>query len=70
MKDRIKEPRICPRCGQKYSGYPALSRADNKTNICSDCGVREALQSIGVSPEEHEKIIEAIHSSELSKPSM
>ena len=34
----------CPMCGQYYSGYPALSRRDNKTEICSDCGVREALE--------------------------
>ena len=23
--------------------YPALSRKDNKTNLCSDCGQKEAL---------------------------
>ena len=22
---------ICPKCGQEYTGRPALSRADNKT---------------------------------------
>ena len=37
------KPKICPTCGEKYSGYPALSRRDNKTHICSDCGVKEAL---------------------------
>ena len=36
--------RICPACGKEYTGYPALSRKDNKTEICSDCGVREALE--------------------------
>ena len=35
----------CPRCKRKYRGYPALSRKDNKTEICSDCGVAEALSS-------------------------
>jgi hypothetical protein len=34
---------ICPRCGEIIDGYPALSRVDNKTNICSPCGMREAL---------------------------
>lgn len=34
----------CPRCGQRYSGYPALSRRDNKTEICPQCGVDEALE--------------------------
>lgn len=36
--------RECPKCGNLYTGYPALSRRDNKTEICSDCGVREALE--------------------------
>lgn len=35
--------KICPRCNREYSGYPALSRVDNKTEICSECGVAEAL---------------------------
>lgn len=33
----------CPRCGQTTVCYPALSRTDNKTNICSQCGVDEAM---------------------------
>ena len=35
--------RKCPKCGKNYYGYPALSREDNKTEICSECGIREAL---------------------------
>ena len=38
----LKE-RICPRCGNTYIDYPALSRKDNKTEICSTCGQAEAL---------------------------
>ena len=34
---------ICPNCGGVINGYPALSRKDNKTEICSECGVNEAL---------------------------
>ena len=34
----------CPRCEKTYKGYPALSRRDNKTDICSDCGRTEALE--------------------------
>ena len=34
---------ICPVCGKKYSGYPALSRVDNKTEICGECGRWEAM---------------------------
>ena len=33
----------CPLCGKKYNKYPALSRKDNKTEICSNCGMEEAL---------------------------
>ena len=38
-----EKPKTCPRCNKKYIGYPALSRRDNKTNICSKCGTQEAL---------------------------
>lgn len=34
----------CPRCKQECIGEPALSRKDNKTEICSDCGEKEALE--------------------------
>jgi len=30
-------------CKNMVEGYPALSRTDNKTEICSDCGVLEAM---------------------------
>lgn len=36
--------RICPKCGKEIIGYPALSRVDNKTEICSKCGQIEALE--------------------------
>ena len=52
---------ICPKCGQPYKGRPALSREDNKTLICPDCGTREALATLGVSEEEQESILDAIH---------
>ena len=60
MNTQIK---ICPRCGNSYHGSPALSRADNETLICPDCGTREALESIGVKPSEQEEILETIHRS-------
>lgn len=58
-----KETRIaiCPKCGRPYHGAPALSRLDNETLICSDCGTREALESIGVSASEQEQILNIIH---------
>lgn len=55
---RIK---ICPRCGNAYHGAPALSRADNETLVCPDCGTREALESIGVAEKEQEEILATIH---------
>lgn len=61
MKNSVRRETICPRCGKPYREPPALSRADNKTYICPDCGTREALQSIGVDAEEQEKIINTIH---------
>lgn len=48
MKDNIIRTAVCPLCGRTYHGAPALSREDNKTLICPDCGTRQALQSIGV----------------------
>lgn len=38
--------RLCPRCNKLYSGYPALSRRDNETEICPDCGMVEALEDM------------------------
>lgn len=37
------EFRICPVCGKEYSSPPALSRKDNTTEICTDCGLKEAF---------------------------
>lgn len=37
---------VCPRCKRPYTGRPALSRMDNKTDICPDCGIRETIESI------------------------
>jgi hypothetical protein len=34
----------CPKCKEEYTGYPAISRDDNKTKVCSDCGTKEALE--------------------------
>lgn len=50
----------CPRC-EAYHEHPALSRLDNKMLICPDCGTREALDTLGVKPEEQERILAAIH---------
>lgn len=61
------KPKICPKCGASYVGVPALSRIANLGGICPDCGSREALESIGISKEEQEKIINIIHSAYIPK---
>ena len=61
MKENITKVRVCPICGQTYTEPPALSRTDNETLICPDCGTRQALESLGVSPEEQDSILEIIH---------
>ena len=61
MKEQICRTGICPKCGQKYTGHPALSREDGETLICPDCGTREALDTLGITADEQERIIQAIH---------
>lgn len=34
---------VCPICHKDYANAPALSRKDNKTEICPACGTKEAL---------------------------
>jgi len=44
---RLAEGTVCPLCGAKFQEVAgALSRRDNKTRICSDCGMREALEDL------------------------
>ena len=60
-QDNIVRMRQCPFCGKNYIGVPATSRTDNETKICPDCGTREALESLGVSKEEQDSILQTIH---------
>jgi len=55
----IDESFICPLCdglipnNDMPGAYPgALSRRDNVTEICSDCGQREAFEDAGWMPKE------------------
>lgn len=59
--DNNSNLRTCPCCGEQYGGVPALSRKYPNTQICPDCGTREALQSIGVNAAEQDKILSIIH---------
>lgn len=43
MKIKIGNNLVCPRCGKTYSEEPAICRRDNKTKICPDCGLGEAM---------------------------
>ena len=58
-----KVKRICPKCGVFYSEAPAISRIDNETYICPDCGVREALEYLNLPKQEQDKILDIIHKS-------
>lgn len=40
--------RKCPRCSKYFAELPAISRKDNKTEICSNCGTEEALEAFGI----------------------
>ena len=61
MKEQVRHQAVCPKCGTVYHDRPAISREDNNTLICPDCGTREALMTLGIDPEEQEQIIQAIH---------
>lgn len=60
MKTEARK-RICPHCQREYTGYPALSRKDNATEICPDCGTRESLEMMGVAEGDIQHILETIH---------
>ena len=42
----MAERKICPECGEPYNTVPALSRKDGKTEICPDCGTKQALDAV------------------------
>ena len=51
MKNNITRMAVCPLCGRVYHGAPALSREDNETLICPDCGTsRRSSPSVWTVP--------------------
>ena len=52
---------VCPLCGKTYHEHPALSRTDNITLICPDCGTRQALSTLKIGKEEQDEILAIIH---------
>ena len=63
MKTKELKARVCPICGQEYTDHPAISRTDYETPICPDCGIRQALESLGIDADEQKKILKTIHRS-------
>lgn len=43
---RVNVMAKCPKCGRSFPRLLALSRTDNKTMICDECGVHEALGAV------------------------
>lgn len=43
-EEYLKQFKPCPGCNNEMSKHPAISRKDNKTEICSQCGMKEALE--------------------------
>ena len=35
----------CQKCGKEFTEYPALSRVNNETEICPECGIAEAVEA-------------------------
>ena len=65
MNEVERIARKCPMCGREYTDRPALSREDNETEICPDCGIREALEkTFALDKEAQDKILWAIHKAE------
>ena len=64
----MTESKVCPICGKAYTGHPALSRKDNATPICPDCGTLEALEAAGIPKEKQEKVLEIIREKLAEKP--
>jgi hypothetical protein len=55
------ENKICPRCNERtlnpVPALNALSRLDNHTYICPDCGLEEALDNLLRKPSQTEWLV-------------
>lgn len=56
-QNRHEQTAVCPKCGKTYKGYPALSRADSKTEICPEFRTLEALDAAKIDKAERDRII-------------
>lgn len=61
--------KVCPVCRQQYNAVPALSRKDNKTEICPICATQEAMDDAGglLSKELQEEVLQAVRKSYTDK---
>lgn len=46
MKDDNTSQKVCCRCKKIFTDYPAISRKDNKSLICSECGMKEIQEPL------------------------
>ena len=51
---------VCPVCGHSYCDPPAISRKDNKTEICPECGISEAIEAAGLSDEVKTAVLDTV----------
>ena len=42
--EQSEEKRVCSICGRTYTEIPVISREDNTTEICPDCGTNQAIE--------------------------
>ena len=55
---------ICTRCGKVFDYPPAISRKDNKSPVCRVCGAVEALEAVGASDGEKERVLAEVSTHE------
>jgi len=46
----VKEGEQCPRCDGPADNSCTLSRKDNATELCNDCGNKEAFEDMNIMP--------------------
>lgn len=56
---KYSKKNICPKCGEPMDKYTATSRRIHHMQICSTCGMREALEDMKMPESEIKKILTA-----------
>ena len=55
---------VCPICQKAYSRHPAISRRDNRTHICPDCGLRQGMCEYGIPIGLQDTLLKLVHEKE------